>query len=350
MLNEGSSAESWVPPESNSFININFYGKNLLSSPKTGTNNGLIFNTEEDGSISLSGSPSGFVNFALFNDFKFPDASYILSTDPILPSGNYISCRDKNNKILFRVGNNSKKETVINSFKNIDRIEFNTNTNIEVIKSFKIQLEIGNSSTSYEQSKFRELNIDMRIVTLNGLPDGTSDEIILKPDGSTSLIGRIVCVRIEKEQWILNNISGDEVLADKNYVFSLSDYSLNASSNFSQICDVYIPHTNSLFYPPNNHIRVSYNRDKIYLGLPEGEDPKSCVLYFYSNADKEISESLPEELPSLPDSSSHSAVVFANGVSVNPETELIYERDVTTVINNLEAKIADLIVSEESNV
>ena len=180
MLNEGSTASPWVPPESESCAQVVTAGKNLLGSStftETVGQGGCLYFSLPAGTYTLScynaedwwtGNDNGTSWFI----HRASGSGAIASTSMDRPS---VGSRSHATFTLPYSGN------------------FKLNTYKQGIREMAtdLQLELGSTATDYEPPQVTTTPIDLQGHTLNALPDGTRDELHIDGGGNVVLEKRV---------------------------------------------------------------------------------------------------------------------------------------------------------------
>lgn len=161
-LELGTSATAYTPHVSDiSSVSVKKYGKNLITYPyasTTKTINGLTFTDNGDGSVTVSGTPTG-------------NADFTFATVSVKPGQTFTLCKNQTgaDNITFvineRFNQTHQKELKSDSSQNTYTFTTSENTNILHVAirrtavdtactgTFKPQLELGNAATDYEPYK-----------------------------------------------------------------------------------------------------------------------------------------------------------------------------------------------------
>lgn len=161
-LELGTSATAYTPHVSDiSSASVKKYGKNLIPYPYTSTTktvNGLTFTDNGDGSVTVSGTPTG-------------NADFTFATVSVKPGQTFTLCKNQTgaDNITFvineRFNQTHQKELKSDSSQNTYTFTTSENTNILHVAirrtavdtactgTFKPQLELGNAATDYEPYK-----------------------------------------------------------------------------------------------------------------------------------------------------------------------------------------------------
>lgn len=161
-LELGTSATAYAPHVSDiSSVSVKKYGKNLITYPyasTTKTVNGLTFTDNGDGSVTVSGTPTG-------------NADFTFATVSVKPGQTFTLCKNQTgaDNITFvineRFNQTHQKELKSDSSQNTYTFTTSENTNILHVAirrtavdtactgTFKPQLELGNAVTDYELYK-----------------------------------------------------------------------------------------------------------------------------------------------------------------------------------------------------
>ena len=170
MLNEGSTASLWVPPESESCVRVVTAGKNLVE-----------------------GVQKFFTDSRYFAKvYMFGGQQYAVSLET-----NAIECylHDKNGayntgiKINVNISVDDGRCYGLMTapytglfYISLSTVQYPSNT---------IQLELGSTATDYEPPNITTIPIDLQGHTLNALPDGTRDELHIDGGGNVVLEKRV---------------------------------------------------------------------------------------------------------------------------------------------------------------
>lgn len=232
------------------FNKITRLKKNLLNNKAVShTSNGITFTVNEDKTITVNGTATGYTTFRLSD----PN-NYLI---PII--GNYIS--GGTNKVTFQIMNKETNSFIqlasSNSYKStpINKTQFNrgyfelairegTTVNNEIIKPMMTIEPITNEE--YEPYQEQTYDIDLQGNEMVELPNGVKDELVIDKEGNVSLIknvGKIVLDGSDDENWFVLNFAPRPLFDIKiTDILSLFDPSIKNPT----LC------TNFISYSPND--------------------------------------------------------------------------------------------------
>ncbi len=217
MLNEGTEPEPWCPPGLNGVeeLSVVCAGKNLLArlGPELPyTNAGITFSDNGDGGIRISGTATVTAFYNFFDS--------IARKAPYITPGEYTaSLTGQSNGVTLSVGyfydevNGdytrwlATSGSSLPSTDSIDRpaylrayIGVPSGATVDIV--VYPQLERGSIATVYDPPSITTTPIDLDGHTLNGLPDGTRDELRIDGTGAVTLVQRVGSVGITTDtEW-----------------------------------------------------------------------------------------------------------------------------------------------------
>ena len=198
MLNEGSEAQPWCPPGLNGVdeLSVVTAGKNLANVPSSGSKNaaGITFEADGAGGISVSGTSTERAQWANFASVNLAPGAYVLSGARDGEANIFISYTGVDGRTVFVDGYNSMSGVVKFELADSAKVSFTADVRLagkSVNTVLRPQLERGESPTSYEPPAVTTTPIDLDGHTLNGLPDGTRDELRIDGTGAVTLVQRV---------------------------------------------------------------------------------------------------------------------------------------------------------------
>lgn len=351
MLNEGGTPEPWAPPgKCPTSVDIVTAGKNLWKNP-LGTNNGLTFNEDENGVVSISGTVPDGKTAAIGRSFVGVGAlrgkMITVSCNKTLDAGEvYFQGYDKHKSQIFSrvIGAKGGKtsDTVVVS-ENIDYFWFafaNFCQGSYNVTDFKIQLELGSEATEYEPPTVTTNTIDLQGSKLYSLPDGTTDKLIIGADGlcnKSENVSKMVYDGSSDEYWMLST--------EKEYtqVFMIRHDFEHKLTDINSMCNM-LSNNSGIDLPC-----YTGDTDFVYVALPKTvcgtvEQLRAFLassnLVILANSKSTNETDLGTiDLPKLP---SPNATTYATS-DVSPDVSMDYSRDINIAFNNLEDLVNTLL-------
>ena len=193
MLNEGSEAEPWCKPGLSSVgdsgsIDVVTAGKNMWQSPGSYSKNGIALTTNEDGSVTLSGtSTSSSDTVFQTGDRYIPiDATYTFSIDKASNARFIVAEKARNGWIKQNAATVAGNTFVPQESAVALDFAIIVEAGVSVSDTFHPQLELGTTATAYEPPQVTTKTITLD-EPLRSLPDGTCDVLTIAEDGTASV-------------------------------------------------------------------------------------------------------------------------------------------------------------------
>lgn len=201
MLNEGSTTEPWCPPGLNSVdeLSIVTSNGNLWENP-SGTNSGVTVTDNADGSMTLSGTPTGG-NHVISSSKVYTlvtGRTYTVSVDQRVQTGCTYQVRLLNsagdailNIIAAQTG---RSFTVPPGIVSATFLFYFNSANIDgaVSGTYRVMLNEGSEAKPWVEPDTATVTpVDLDGHTLNSLPDGTRDELRVDATGAVTLVKRV---------------------------------------------------------------------------------------------------------------------------------------------------------------
>lgn len=377
MLNEGSTVKPWVPPESESCVRVVTAGKNLnrvSSSINDVSWAGIVAGSDE---YNIWASKKRAL-LELFN--SLPEGTYKLSgkctVTEMYASGSTaepsssdlygIIIRYSNNQANPAADRNNTGSAVYQgAVLKIDQtITISPETSMGMYNELYVyapgkdsgfrsyadftdlQLELGSTATSYEPLNIITTPIDLQGHTLNALPDGTRDELHIDGGGNVVLEKRtgVATAPESASSWVVESDT-------RRAYFTLSDSSsiYNDYQKSKLWCDK-LPVRNAGFNLSKTEAYIF--SEKAYAQSTQHETASEFVSafggakYIYP-----LAEPQTIDLGTITPPTMAAPNVTAYVADDTPaEMELDYVRDINIVVDRLEKKVADLVVTEATYV
>lgn len=368
MLNEGSAAEPWCPPGLNSVgdggsVDIVTAGKNLIGRTTTATYNSVTFQPTDDGGIRITGTNTGddapiaWLDFAGINSPQaWGDSEYA----PI-PPGNYVMSYDGPSTCSARITvYKSKGVQAYQSDVYVDSVTKQASFTLpesyyclaaRVVGAMSaenngtvyLQLERGSAVTDFEPYKGGTTTpIDLQGHTLNALPDGTRDELHIDGGGNVVLEKRTQTATFEAGGWGIRADSEYFVYGDAYDSASLNPAAIVGLPYDNILCDKYYVKGVGNTTAPVNSIRKLDAGLNMICVVGKGTKPVDDVTVVY-----QLKEPQTIDLGTITPPTMAAPNVTAYVADDTPaEMELDYVRDINIVVDRLEKKVADLVVTE----
>lgn len=353
MLNEGSEAEPWCPPGLMSVGYLRDDEKNLWVNP-IWMNNGIIVQTEKDGSMSIKGTAEDDFSIAAASENLVKGKTYTFSlADGDLPSGVRIEIVQRNNENTVVDQQTLSNSTKIKTFTirdDAEKIQYcvYVDNEISVDTVCRIMLNEGSTGQPWvipgsescvrvvtengDSEKVTETIIDLQGYELCSLPDGTRDELVINSSGNAKLVKRTQSVMVTGESNIhaYSDINPCAVVADILPVAAIGTLPIH--------CDK-LPYQNGIWDDSIQMTGIDTSGNcNLYFkvaGMSTFEEYKTWAA---SNPFKVICDSSEAQeisldnitTPTLPSSISH---VFVND-KVQTELSVKYMRDMNAIIDN----------------
>ena len=338
MLSEGTDAMPWLPPGLSSVEELaaQVAGKNLLN---------------YDGA---TGDQNGY-------SVRLPNT--------VLPPGTY--CYTKFGGIvgevvdLYKLGDHSdvirSGAGAFTTSETIHGISFiSAEQNVVSVDTLPelVQLELGAQATAYEPPSATAVPVPLPDAHpfLASLPDGTRDELALRDDGVWALEARTWRASASAGDWV-KRADSDGYLNGDGYDFVLPVRGVGGHPYSNVVCDAYATTDVSSSDQPANTARKSFSGDRMICVVPEGTTPAACefvyqlaepATYYFDGTSWGTAEPASGAAP-VPGMPGGAASAWADSTP-QAEVSLEYERDVSMVIDDIEAAIAALRVKEATNV
>lgn len=348
MLNEGSTAEPWCPPGLNSVgddgsVEVVTAGKNLFTSYQDAFQ---IQGENIANQIKVIGKKNKNIPIGSKVIFSF---DYRLSSGggtatiqqtalPYLSLGVYQRVLSGDNTWHKAIG------SVVTSsidfiMKDACSLRLDNVTGLLDIKN--IQLELGSTATDYEPPNITTIPIDLQGHTLNALPDGTRDELHIDGGGNVVLEKRcgVAVAPTGEESWTFEAEYG-------RGLFGISPRTINTAGIGTLLCDKLPPRqvraeatvgTYSLAATISAYARVA-----TIDSLSELVPIAGGATYIYKLAEPQTIDLGTITPPTM--AAPNVTVYVADDTPA--EMELDYVRDINIVVDRLEKKVADLVVTE----
>lgn len=314
MLNEGSEAEPWCPPGLNSVdeLSIVTAGKNMWQDPAAGTNNGITYTNNGDGSWTLNGTASAWSGRYTGRNTVPVVPGAVLTLSALGTSGRmpycYVEFTDAENVVLsgsLSLNTYDKSTGVVPDGAAYAKccIGCNVGATLDNVTIYP-QLEIGSTATAYEPPAVTSTPIDLLGNKVSSLPDGTRDELVVDAGGNVVLRKRAVELTAPSSEssW------GDELENNRIYtpISQAADFAIN-ESYLHAFCDK-LPLRSSGF----NRSRTETYLSSVYLYAQYGDavDKSTMVSrisggeYIYRSALRLIPLGTVD-LPDLPETNAH---------------------------------------------
>lgn len=365
MLNEGSEAEPWCPPGLNSVgddgsVKIVTAGKNYFPRMSSTTFAGITVTANSDGSYTLNGTSTATdAGVSVLNVDGIPKGHELTISsygydDTIVKV--QISYDDVDGTMVYQdVLNKPKTFTIPESTRHINaRVAVNKANNTVNNVTVYPQLELGSTATDYEPPNITTTTIDLQGHTLNSLPDGTRDELHIDGGGNVVLEKRVHREHIDADDFIA--ISGE-----------FSDAVISTSINGAYRGGVTFRRSDQRndFAPIGNaDICLGYPKAAVYtldnettFRVGDGTQPSTSAEQLAGVKAKVGSKGIdamwalltPQtiDLGTITPPTMSAPNVTAYVADDTPaEMELDYVRDINIVVDRLEKKVADLVVTE----
>lgn len=205
MLNEGSEAQPWCPPGLNGVdeLSVVCAGKNLLVQQETlpvalpSTVSGITFSDNGDGGIRIAGTATNDTYYNFYSKTAYPHlppGTYTASTG-LAVGGIQMVVGYLDSSSSFGYGTIANVSTTPMSFE-LDspktmRVFVRVVRGIAYNTVMYPQIEAGPAFTGFEPFGGVTTPIDLDGHTLNGLPDGTRDELRVDGTGAVTLVQRV---------------------------------------------------------------------------------------------------------------------------------------------------------------
>lgn len=328
MLNEGSTAQPWVPPESESCVQVVTAGKNLAIVSN------FVISASKEVRVSTSIKKGTYT------------ISFAGGTPDSVGSKLRIRYYDASGSGLKYIGSIPDSGKTYTFEYDVSYVYAYANTDFEGESNISnFQLELGSTATDYEPPNITTTTpIDLQGHTLNALPDGTRDELHIDGGGNVVLEKRTHKSVVDGDlNWGGKNSIGQFI--SSNAV----EYAAPISGNdyINTFIDKLIPSSelqNSLCIS-NISGRDLYLRDPVF-----ASDNSEVKSWFASNPTTiiyKLAEPQTIDLGTITPPTMAAPNVTAYVADDTPaEMELDYVRDINIVVDRLEKKVADLVVTE----
>ena len=358
MLNEGSTAEPWCPPGLNSVdeLSVVTAGKNLIpiSTPQTSEefSKGLSATVNDDGSYHITGtSTDTYARPIQYTNVWLSKGTYTLSGR--LTSTNskgYLYVQIKKVGATGYTTAATGPSVVSVDEPGVYNVSFTVPTQGATFNGdLHPQLELGSIATAYEPPNVTTTPIDLDGHTLNSLPDGTHDELIIEADGSASIVKRVHEQEFTANDFNINTINNSQAPLSADTSLGVSFLPSQQMNDFAPVANA--DSVNYLVAGVFNS--AGFQRFRVgKIGM--GTDSKDCLAKVKSTIGSATIKALyplaaPETIPltsvTLPTLPSPNITVY-NDSDVPSDMTLEYERDVTIAFEQLEAKISELTVNQ----
>lgn len=355
MLNEGSTAEPWCPPGLNSVgdggsVDIVTAGKNLLTKSEF---NSIGWAYDSRGTVdTLNALPVG--TYKISGIFELISSTldssvygYVVTTSqdkPLASNGHAW-----NSTVAGTVKTCADTLEITDAMRG-DFTHFyiygcgQNGVGTTGLANIKLQLELGSTATDYEPPNITTTPIDLQGHTLNALPDGTRDELHIDGGGNVVLEKRTHKSVVDGDlNWSAKNSVGQFISANaveyaapitsKEYINTFIDKLIPSSDLQNSLC-----------------ISNLSGRD-LYLREPAFASDGIEVKSWFANNPTTIIYKLAEpqtiDLGTITPPTMAAPNVTAYVADDTPaEMELDYVRDINIVVDRLEKKVADLVVTE----
>ena len=353
MLNEGTTAEPWCPPGLNSVgdggnVKVVTAGKNLFNAT---SDNSSGVNVGADGAITLR---NDFI-WASFDAqiVNIPKGTKITLSKSVALGGAcgpgvwlYNDTSDSDYRVEFAAYGSTNEYTYTTTL-DYNRIRcFINGRSVTANTPFYVQLELGSTATDYEPPSITTTPIDLQGHTLNSLPDGTRDELHI--DGGGNVV-------LEKRTW------SDVFDGTEGWVDSTNRYGLNNGATFATTADTVVRDKQLADTLPvieniggSNGIRV-YSPRWVDASIASMLGDLAGFKAWLGNNNTTLIYKLAEpqtiDLGTITPPTMAAPNVTAYVADDTPaEMELDYVRDINIVVDRLEKKVADLVVTEATYV
>ena len=204
MLNEGSTASPWVPPESESCVQVLTAGKNLITvKPGFGvTNEGVTYDYLGDGAFHVHGTASDrsycpvdyTANIGYLNYESLRGKTLTASRDSDVVGcyfDYFVGQVGGAYEAMISLVSGESASAVVPDDATWARSVLTVASGTTVDEIVHVQLELGSTATAYEPPNITTTPIDLQGHTLNALPDGTRDELHIDGGGNVVLEKRV---------------------------------------------------------------------------------------------------------------------------------------------------------------
>ena len=357
MLNEGSEAQPWCPPGLNSVgdggsVEVVTTGKNLYGGNSEISSTSYVQFSVYQWLSELFVSRKVRVSFDLLTEnggtwyiYAYQSSGLSITFDP---SGIELSYRMPFQTDSGSVAHFSATGTVF--YNPVDGMSpgqimvYKNGSERGSVSVSNIQIEFGEEETGYEPPNITTTSIDLQGHTLNALPDGTRDELHI--DGGGNVV-------LEKRTW------SDVFDGTENWQDVTVRYGLNNGATFAptpeplnkQIADTLpavptVSGRNGIVAHPSKWVDASIASMlgdlagfKAWLG-----NNNTTLIY-------KLAEPQTIDLGTITPPTMAAPNVTAYVADDTPaEIELDYVRDINIVVDRLEKKVADLVVTEATYV
>lgn len=347
MLNEGSTAEPWCPPGLNSVgddgsVDIVTAGKNIVDvHDRTISSPGYVAWNQALGHFC---QPGKYVASFDFSGTEGQAAQ--ISLRHIYNNG----VRTTPSTLTKYVSNGRNEFSLPEVDSTWNAIDFFTNS-IGTYSNF--QLELGSTATAYEPPNITITTIDLQGHTLNALPDGTRDELHIDGGGNVVLEKRtgiyaydgtetfnaidnpywagVVATTLRGVNSFRDAVSQDRTYCDKLPPVSSAVMKAGTSNGILFVDSEFTGTNNNVAYRVLSTSNPEYVKELMTGGK---------VIY-------KLAEPQTIDLGTITPPTMAAPNVTAYVVDDTPaEMELDYVRDINIVVDRLEKKVADLVVTE----
>ena len=354
MLNEGSTAEPWCPPGLNSVgdggsVDIVTAGKNLLTKSEF---NGIGWAYESQGTVdTLNALPVG--TYKLSGVFELisstSDSSrygYIVMTSQgvILNASSYFW----NSTVAGTVKTCANTLEITGAMRG-DFTHFyiygcgKDSAGATGSANVKLQLELGSTATDYEPPNITTTAIDLQGHTLNALPDGTRDELHIDGGGNVVLEKRVGVTTAPTAAggWTYN--AGD---SGGRAIFALNDVTTAIVNSDNGMCDKLPMRPKTQTHNAPSYAIAGggygYAKNPAITSTATAATVAGGAKYIYPLAEPQTIDLGTITPPTM--AAPNVTAYVADGTPA--EMELDYVRDINIVVDRLEKKVADLVVTE----
>lgn len=360
MLNKGSKASLWVPPESESCVQVLTAGKNLFTvKPGAGvTDAGVTYDYLGDGAFHVHGTATdrsycsvdytASVGYLDYVGFRGKTLTASRDSDIVdCYFGYFVGQVGGAYEAMINLVSGESASAVVPDDATWARSVLTVASGTTVDEIVHVQLELGSAATDYEPPNITTTPIDLQGHTLNALPNGTRDELRIDGGGNVVLEKRTQTVQLD----------GDAVWLrfDTPFIGYSTPWQNFGGSPTGVTANLYIDKLTTSNAIRNGLYSASPTGNYAYVRDPTfASDAAGVKEWMSTNKPVAILPLLEPQTISLgtitPPTMAEPNVTAYVADDTPAEIELDYVRDINVVVDRLEKKVAGLAVMEATNV
>lgn len=363
MLNRGSTAQPWVAPGLESMVQVVTAGKNICDTSgmsTTRTLNGVTFTNNGDGSFSASGTATAGTSYTLADNASLSKYLVPGMTVYVNTKNAQYNANTANMSLKFNQGANKPSQYIYDGSGIVPKyvsvkFEFwvGSGTTVDLENVYPYVL-VGSEDAGYVPFDSRSCVTTIPLKdssenyhTLNALPDGTRDELHIDGGGNVVLEKR--CGDVDKDfDWALASTNfGTVTTGLKDAYRELATSGTHCAQGF-KVTDS----GNTSDWPDYTCGVASPGPGlyQLYVKTVAGNDlaaSKQAIVNQNGRFIYRLKEPQTIDLGTITPPTMAAPNVTAYVADDTPaEMELDYVRDINIVVDRLEKKVADLVVTE----